>query len=61
MAANFGWKACAAIVTSNALYFGVFRRELRALDTTAAITTVDDGRQAPPIPSWITAVNLAFL
>ena len=61
MAGHFGWKACAAILTSNALYYGVFRRELRALDTIAAVTTVDDGIQAPPIPSWITAVNLAFL
>ena len=45
MARHFGWKACAAIVTSNALYYGVFRRELRALDTIAAVTTVDDGVQ----------------
>ena len=32
MATQFGWKACAAIVTSNALYFGLFRHELRALE-----------------------------
>jgi hypothetical protein len=61
MAGVFGWKAVAAIVTSNLLYFTLFRRELQALDTTARITTVDDQAQGPPIAWWITAVNLAFL
>ena len=61
MATSFGWKAVGAIVTSNLLYYSLFRRELRALESTAAITTVDDGAQGPPIPWWITAVNLAFL
>jgi hypothetical protein len=61
MASTFGWKAIAAIVTSTALYFALFRRELRVLDTAAAVTAVDDGVQGAPIPWWITAVNLAFL
>jgi hypothetical protein len=61
MATHFGWKACVAILTSNLLYFAVFWRELRALETTAAVTAVDDGDPLPPIPWWITAVNLAFL
>jgi hypothetical protein len=61
MATHFGWKACLAILASNLIYFAVFFRELRALDTMAAVTTVDDGEGLPPIPSWITAVHLAFL
>ena len=61
MATHFGWKAALAIVTSNLLYFAVFWRELRALETTAAVTTVDDAAELPPIPPWITAVNLTFL
>ena len=61
MALHFGWKASAAILTSNVMYFLLFRHQLRALETTAAITTVDDGERTPPIPAWITAVNLAFL
>ena len=61
MATNFGWKAAAAIVTSNLIYFAAFRRELQALASAAAITTADDAGRTPPIPAWITAVNLAFL
>ena len=61
MATNFGWKAAAAIVMSNLIYFAAFRRELHALASAAAITTADDAGGTPPIPAWITAVNLAFL
>jgi Putative Na+/H+ antiporter len=61
VATHFGWKASLAIVVSNLIYFVAFRRELRALETTAAVTTVDDAVTWPPIPAWITTVNLAFL
>jgi hypothetical protein len=61
MASHFGWKACAAILTSNLLYFLIFRKDLRSLETTAAVTTVDDGDGDAAIPWWITAVSLAFL
>jgi hypothetical protein len=61
MATHFGWKAGVAILVSNLVYLAVFWRELRALESVAAITTVDDGQQAPPIPAWITVVNLMFL
>jgi hypothetical protein len=61
MATHFGWKACLAILGSNALYYLAFRRELRGLETIAAITTVDDGAVGPATPAWITAVHLAFL
>jgi hypothetical protein len=61
MATHFGWRACLAILTSNLIYFTVFFKGLRALETPAAITTVDDAGAQPSIPAWITAVNLAFL
>ncbi|MDH4065683.1 MAG: putative Na+/H+ antiporter [Acidobacteriota bacterium] len=61
MATHFGWKACAAILVSNTLYFLLFRRELSELESVAAVTTVDDDDGGPVIPSWITAVHLAFL
>lgn len=61
MATHFGWKCALAILTSNLLYFLFFRRELTALESTAAITAVDDGAEEPPVPWWITAVNIAFL
>jgi hypothetical protein len=61
MITHFGWKACLAILVSNAIYFVAFRRELQALTTIASVTTVDDGDRGPAIPAWITAVHLAFL
>jgi len=61
MATHFGWKAALAIIVSNVIYFLVFRKELRALETTAAVTTVDDGDTLPKTPWPITAVHLAFL
>ena len=47
MATHFGWKATLAIFSSNLLYFLVFRQELRALETAAAVATVDDGDELP--------------
>jgi len=61
MATHFGWKAGIAILVSTLGYFLVFRQELTALETTAAVTTVDDGDQVPVTPWWIIAVHLAFL
>ncbi|MEZ5287483.1 MAG: putative Na+/H+ antiporter [Vicinamibacterales bacterium] len=57
---RFGWKAALAILTSNTIYFLVFKTELRGLQTVAAVTTVDDGAEQPPVgldhgrprPSW---------
>jgi hypothetical protein len=61
MATHFGWKAGAAIFGSTLGYFLLFRQELTALETTAAVTTVDDGDQVPATPWWIVAVHLGFL
>lgn len=61
MSSHFGWKACIAILLSNAIYFLAFRRELSELQSAAAVTTVDDGDRTPAIPAWVTAVHLGFL
>lgn len=61
MAVHFGWKAGVAILASTLAYFLVFRQELTSLETTAAVTTVDDGDRLPATPWWIVAVHLAFL
>ena len=61
MATHFGWKAALAILVSNLTYFLVFRKELQALETAAAVTTIDDGDKLPKTPWAITAVHLAFL
>ena len=52
MATHFGWKAGIAIFVSTLGYFLLFRQELTALETTAAVTTVDDGDQPPATPWW---------
>jgi len=63
---HFGWKAAMSVVMSSCLYFLVFRKDLRRL------ADLMDGREdgiAPssweeretPVPSWVTAVHLAFL
>jgi hypothetical protein len=61
MATHFGWKCALAILASTILYLAVFWRELRGLETAAAITTVDNDNAEAPMPWWIVAVNIAFL
>ena len=67
---HFGWRAVLAILTSNALYLLVFRRELAALALLPAEPDVvrpdDDGGRTPaagllPVPAWLVAVHLAFM
>ncbi|MEM9443956.1 MAG: putative Na+/H+ antiporter [Verrucomicrobiota bacterium] len=61
MAAHFGWKALAAILISNTLYFVVFAKEFK----TMAVETVEvDGSKdarAKSIPLWIVVVHLLFM
>lgn len=64
MAKTFGWKACIAIVVGNALYYLVFKRELKALDARQALAVREQALAAPgpePVPAWIIAVHLAAL
>ena len=41
MAVNFGWRAVTAIVVSTAVYFILFRRELRSLATRSPVSEVE--------------------
>jgi hypothetical protein len=69
MLSQFGWRAALAIVTSNTLYFVLFRRELRALAALPPVADVDtpdedlvaDGGRLLPVPRWVTAAHLAFM
>jgi hypothetical protein len=54
MLTSFGWKAAIGIVTANATYWLIFRRELNSIPR-----AVEDARQ--PIPAHVTAVHLGFL
>ena len=70
MIGHFGWRSVVAILTSNAIYFLAFRRELTALAQRPAVPDVarpdDEGsRTSPaellPVPAWLTAIHLAFM
>ena len=67
MLANFGWRAMTAVLLATAVYYVLFRRELRALAVRPAISDIDipdEDAQPPvllPVPAWIVAVHLAFM
>jgi hypothetical protein len=67
MASNFGWRAVTAIVVSTAIYFLLFRKELRELADRSAVSEVelpDDADVWPellPVPPWLVVVHLAFM
>jgi hypothetical protein len=67
MAAHFGWRAFTAIVLSNAAYFVLFRREMRALAARPQVVDVEQpeemtpGGTLLPVPAWIVLVHLAFM
>ena len=67
---HFGFRAVLAILTSNAIYFFVFRRELTALAQRPAVPDIarpddDGGRTSPaallPVPAWLTVIHLLFM
>ena len=67
---HFGWRSILAIVTSNAIYYLIFRTELAALARRAPAPDVDrpedEGRENPhegllPAPAWLTMVHLLFM
>jgi putative Na+/H+ antiporter len=67
MLTHFGYRAAIAIVASTAMYFLLFRRELRALASLPPVPEIDlpdedvTGQTPLPIPGWITAAHLAFI
>jgi hypothetical protein len=65
MAATFGWRAIAAIVVSTAVYFVLFRQELRSLAARPPVPEVeqpdDEAAGLLPVPPWVVAMHLAFM
>jgi hypothetical protein len=66
MMGHFGWRAVAAIVVSNVVYFAISRREFSRLASVTPVRDVDvpedaGGTAAGPIPAWITVVHLLFM
>lgn len=62
MLVNFGWKAALGIAAATALYFFLFRRELRALDAMRQRAPArGPSRADAPVPGWITTVHLLFM
>lgn len=67
MLGHFGVRAIAAILLSNTLYFLLFRRELRGLESHPAVADIEQpddeatGESMLPAPPWVTIVHLAFM
>lgn len=68
MLLNFGWKAVVGIILSNILYFLIFRKEFKRLESVQrsqmafehAVPTTWEDRQ-DNIPVWVYVVSIAFL
>ena len=60
MLTHFGWKAVIGIISSNLLYFTVFRREFAGLASNVPDEEQDQERRRP-IPWRITAIHILFL
>jgi hypothetical protein len=60
MLGHFGYKAVAGIVTSNMLYFLLFRKELLRLRMPEAAPEAS-AEALPPVPAWIVVVHVLFM
>jgi hypothetical protein len=61
MLEQFGLRAMAGIIVSNAAYFLIFRKEFARLAGTRRDLPPDEFTRAEAVPFWITGVHLAFL
>jgi hypothetical protein len=66
MLSHFGWRAVASVLTSTAVYFVIFRRELRQLSAHRPAPDIDQPEDEQrtallPVPAWLVAVHLLFL
>jgi putative Na+/H+ antiporter len=68
MLGHFGWRAAAAIVMSNLIYYVLFYREMQVLATRPAVADLEvpDDEAAPasallPVPAWLTAIHVLFM
>lgn len=58
---HFGWKAAVGIVIATTLYYFVFRREMAGLEAKRLAAPAAQARPDPPVPAWITVVQLGFM
>ncbi len=58
---NFGDKAALGIVLSTLLYYFIFRREFATLEKNRRALGAGEKRIDPPVPAWITIVQLCFM
>jgi hypothetical protein len=70
MAGHFGWRASLAVAGSTALYYVIFRRELRQLATKKPVpeiempeeqSSVDGFPELLPVPVWLTIAHILFM
>jgi hypothetical protein len=67
MLTHFGWRAIVAILLSTAVYYLLFRGELRALASIPAEADREEpedpsrGSILLPVPAWVTLTHLAFM
>jgi hypothetical protein len=63
MFTHFGWKAAAAVLVSNALYYLWFRKQFVRLQPDVPPQTDDERweERKDPVPIWITIVHFLFL
>jgi hypothetical protein len=67
---HFGWRAVVAIAASTAIYYGVFRAELRSLAQRGPVPDIDVPDESVGInrsavvvtvPAWVTTVHILFM
>ena len=63
MFGHFGWKAAAALVISNIIYYFMFRKSFASLSTSGQDATAMERweERTDAIPAWVTSVHLLFL
>ena len=61
MLEHFGWKAALGIAIATLLYFGFFRKELKALAQVKPVGAPRGGEKTEPVPVWVTVVHLGFM
>jgi hypothetical protein len=69
MLTHFGWRAVAAVLTSNVVYFLAFRKEFQQLAAAPPEVDVEqpdeeaprDGQALLPVPGWLIVAHVAFL
>src|SRR5262245_47699165 len=74
MLSHFGWRSTLAIMASTAIYFAIFRKEMRTLSARVSPPDIDqpEERDAAPaasvaprallrVPAWVTITHLLFM